>query len=421
MAQKIRTATIFGSGLLSGVALSLAVAAAAVEGPSFGLPTEELRRLADLVRVMKQNYFGPLEDKRLMNECLKGMVSGVDPESAYLGPDSFAALVSKAGSAGVGLEIAKEPDITRVIAPIEGSPAFRAGILNGDVILKVDDADTKGMSLQQVVERLRGKPNSEVVLTIRRSGEDQPLTVKLKREPVKAPSVKSGWIEPGYAYVRVSQFQSDTVAVMGQQLNKMFRQGLVEGLVLDLRGNPGGLLNAAIGVSAAYLPANAVVATMAGRAPDANHVYRATPSDYQSGRADDLKGLPSAVKTVPMVVLVNRGSAAASEIVAGALQDNQRATIMGEPTFGRASLQTILPLGNDTAVKLTTARWSTPNGRSLLGKGLTPDILLDHPEGKPLAVPSSDPQVQRAISELKSRQHADSAAGYHIYHLRFPV
>lgn len=309
------------------------------------------------------------------------------------------------------MEIAKEPDFARVIAPIEGSPAFRTGILYGDVILKIDDADTKGMSQQQVVERLRGKPNSEVVLTIRRSGEDEPLTVKLKRQPIKAQSVKSGWIESGYAYVRLSQFQSDTVAVMGQQLNKMFRQGAVSGLVLDLRGNPGGLFSAAIGVAAAYLPANAVVANMAGRTPDTNHVYRATLNDYQRGRTDDLKDLPPTVKTVPMVVLVNRGSAAASEIVAGALQDNQRATIMGEPTFGRASLQTVLPLSNDTAVKLTTARWSTPNGRSLLGKGLAPDIVLDHAEGKQLAAPiSSDLQVQRAISVLKSRQHADSPA-----------
>lgn len=404
MSQYFRTGAIFGLGTLNGVALSVSLVAVAVETPGGTPPAEELRRFANVFNAMKQGYVEPLDDKRLIGECLKGMVAGIDSESAFLDQEAFSALKMRtpADNASVGLEIAKEQDLIKVIAPIEDAPSYRGGIRSGDMIVKIDETDVRGISLMQAVERLRGKANTDVTLTIRRTGEMQPLNITLRREPIKVQSVKSRWIEPGYAYVRLTQFQSETVSMMGQELNALFRQGQMAGLVLDLRSNPGGLLQSAIGVSAAFLPANSLVVTTSGRTLDSNNSYRATPGDYQRRRVDDLKDLSPQAKSVPMVVLVDGGSAAASEIVAGALQDSQRATIIGVPTFGRASIQSILPLGNEMALKLTTARWSTPSGRSVFGKGLVPDVIVDDAASKsPAVTNSSDSQVRQAVSILK--------------------
>jgi carboxyl-terminal processing protease len=268
-----------------------------------------------------------------------------------------------------------------VVSPIDDSPASRAGIKAGDLIVKLDDTSVKGMTLNDAVKRMRGKPNTPIVLTIVRKGETKPLVITLTRAVIKIQSVKSKLLEPGYAYVRVSQFQEHTGDTMARSIERMFKenQGPMKGLILDLRNDPGGLLNGAVAVSAAFLPKDALVVYTDGRTEEAKMKLNATPEHYLRGRnkEDFLKRLPPEAKTVPMVVLVNGGSASASEIVAGALQDHNRAVVMGQQTFGKGSVQTILPLGNNTAIKLTTARYYTPKGRSIQAKGITPDIPLD--------------------------------------------
>jgi len=267
-----------------------------------------------------------------------------------------------------------------VVSPIEDTPAFRAGLKPGDLIIKIDDASVKGMTLNDAVKRMRGKPKSSIRLTVMRKGDTQPFEVTLVREVIRVQSVKSKLIEPGYGWVRIAQFQEHTGENLVKALEGLYKSGPLKGLVLDLRNDPGGLLNGAVGISSAFLQPKVLVVSTDGRTEDAIHKYFATAEDYLRGtKADYLKALPSGAKTVPMVVLVNGGSASASEIVAGALQDYKRATIMGTQTFGKGSVQTILPLGNNTAIKLTTARYYTPSGRSIQAKGITPDIMIEDP------------------------------------------
>ena len=266
----------------------------------------------------------------------------------------------------------------RVVSPIEGSPADRAGLKPGDLITRVDDTPIKGMTLNDAVKRMRGKPRTDIVLTIMRKGESRPIVITLTREVIKVQSVKSKVIEPGYAYLRIAQFQENTASAVVDHLNKLGAEGPVKGLVLDLRNDPGGLLHGAVGVSAAFLPSDTLVVSTDGRTEDAKREYRSTPADYLRGTRDDfLRRLPDMARDVPMVVLVNAGSASASEIVAGALQDHKRAKVLGTQTFGKGSVQTILPLNNNTAIKLTTARYYTPNGRSIQAKGIEPDIVIE--------------------------------------------
>jgi carboxyl-terminal processing protease len=239
------------------------------------------------------------------------------------------------------------------------------------------------MSLNDAVKRMRGKPKSSIRLTVLRKGETKPLEFTLVRDVIKVQSVKSKVIEPGYGYVRVVQFQEHSGENMVRHINTLYKDGQLKGLVLDLRNDPGGLLNGAVGISAAFLPSKSIVVTTDGRTDDAKRKYLASTEDYLRGSHEDyLKNLPAAVKTVPRVVLVNGGSASASEIVAGALQDHKRALIMGTQTFGKGSVQTIMPLGNNTAIKLTTARYYTPSGRSIQAKGITPDIVVEEPGGE---------------------------------------
>ncbi len=269
----------------------------------------------------------------------------------------------------------------KVVAPIEDTPAHRAGIQAGDLIIKLDGASLKGVSLNDAVKKMRGKPHTEVVLTVTRKGEAAPIDYKLKRDVIKVKSVKARMIEPGYGMVRVTQFQEHTGENLVAAVNDLFRQsnGDLKGLVIDLRMNPGGLLNSAVAVSAAFLPKNALVVYTDGRTEDAKMRLTANKENYVRGafREDYLAKLPAAAKTVPLVVLVNGASASASEIVAGALQDHKRATVIGTQTFGKGSVQTILPLPNNQAVKLTTARYYTPNGRSIQAKGIAPDIVIE--------------------------------------------
>lgn len=372
------------AGVLIGVAISLNYSAIAQrETASSPLPIEELRAFTEVFGRVKSDYVEAVADKKLITEAINGMLTGLDPHSAYLDQEAFKELqVGTQGEfGGLGIEVGMEDGFVRVVSPIDDSPASRAGIKAGDLIVKLDDTSVKGMTLGDAVKRMRGKPNTQIILTIVRKGEPKPIVVTLTRAVIKIQSVKSKLLEPGYAYVRVSQFQEHTGDTLARAIERMYKEnaGPMKGLVLDLRNDPGGLLNGAVAVSAAFLPKDALVVYTDGRTEDAKMKLNAAPEHYLRGRnrEDFLKRLPDAIKTVPMVVLVNGGSASASEIVAGALQDHERAVIMGQQTFGKGSVQTILPLGNNTAIKLTTARYYTPKGRSIQAKGITPDIPLD--------------------------------------------
>ena len=367
------------------IAKSFAAArdASALKWPGKNPPGfHELRSFAEVFGAIKSNYVEPVEDKKLISEAINGMLTGLDPHSAYLDNDAYRELqVGTQGEfGGLGIEVGMEDGFVKVVSPIEDTPAFRAGIKTGDLIIKLDETPVKGMSLNDAVKRMRGKAKTSIKLTVLRKGETKPLEFTLMRDVIKVQSVKSKVIEPGYGYVRVVQFQEHSGENMVRHINTLYKDGQLKGLVLDLRNDPGGLLNGAIGISAAFLPSKSVVVTTDGRNEDAKRKYLASTEDYLRGSHDDyLKSLPAAVKTVPMVVLVNGGSASASEIVAGALQDYKRALLMGTPTFGKGSVQTIMPLGNNTAIKLTTARYYTPSGRSIQAKGITPDIVVEEP------------------------------------------
>ncbi len=373
-------------GVLIGVAISLNYSANAQRETAamHPLPIEELRAFTEVFGRVKSDYVEPVADKKLITEAINGMLTGLDPHSAYLDQEAFRELqVGTQGEfGGLGIEVGMEDGFVRVVSPIDDSPAARADIKAGDLIVKLDDTSVKGMTLNDAVKRMRGKPNTQITLTIARKGETKPIVVTLTRAVIKIQSVKSKLLEPGYAYVRVSQFQEHTGDTLARAIERMFKEnpGPMRGIVLDLRNDPGGLLNGAVAVSAAFLPKDVLVVYTDGRTEDAKMKLNASPEHYVRGgrgKEDFLKTLPASAKTVPMVVLVNGGSASASEIVAGALQDHERAVIMGQQTFGKGSVQTILPLGNNTAIKLTTARYYTPKGRSIQAKGITPDILLD--------------------------------------------
>ena len=389
MRSKLQKIGLIAFGVIAGILVSLNFSARADKETSTALPVEELRSFADVFNAIKQGYVEPIEDKKLITYAISGMLSNLDPHSAYLDADAFKDLqVSTQGEfGGLGIEVGMEDGFVKVVAPIDDTPAFRAGVKAGDLIIKLDDTPVKGMTLNDAVKRMRGKPKTQITLTIVRKGETKPLVLALTREKIKVQSVKSKMVEPGFGYLRVSQFQEETAADVVKHLDKLYKDkdakdGL-RGLVLDLRNDPGGLLHGAVGVAAAFLPEKALVVSTDGRTDDAKRRFVASSEDYLRGRGDDfLKGLPSGIKAVPLVVLVNGGSASASEIVAGALQDHKRAVVLGTQTFGKASVQTILPLSNHTAIKLTTARYYTPSGRSLQAKGITPDVIVeDTPNG----------------------------------------
>jgi carboxyl-terminal processing protease len=309
------------------------------------------------------------------------MVQGLDPHSQYFDKKSFKEFREGTSGrfVGVGIEIGMEDGLVKVVSPIEGSPAFRAGLKAGDLITKIDDTAVKGLSMDQAVKRMRGEPNTKVSLQIFRKAESRTFPVTITREEIRVQSVRGKVIEPGYAWVRVSQFQDRTVEDFARKLEEVYKADPnLKGLVLDLRNDPGGLLEGAVAVSAAFLPSDAVVVTTNGQLPDSKATFKAVPENYlRRGGSDPLRRLPEALKKVPLVVLVNEGSASASEIVAGALQDHKRATVMGAQTFGKGSVQTVRQLTADTALKITTARYYTPSGRSIQARGIVPDVLLD--------------------------------------------
>jgi len=387
---------------------------ASAQKHSAPLPLEELRQLADVFGLIKTDYVEAVEDKKLLTEAISGMVSSLDPHSAYLDKKAFKEL--KEGTqgkfVGLGIEVGMEDGYVKVISPIEDSPAFKAGLKSGDLITRLDNTPVKGLTLDEAVKRMRGEPNTKITLTIARKEEDKPIIVTIVRQEIRVQSVKSKIIEPGYAWLRVSQFQEPTVEDMAKKLQAIYQQDPnLKGLVLDLRNDPGGVLPGAIGVSAAFLPKDVPVVSTNGQLPDSKQTFYARREFYTSSRtasSDPLAKLPEAVKSVPIVVLVNTGSASASEIVAGALQDYKRATIMGTQTFGKGSVQTIRQLSADTAVKLTTARYYTPNGRSIQAKGIVPDLLVDETaEGDGLnGLRLREADLQKHLSNDKDKDEA---------------
>ena len=383
MRSRIEKFALLGLGLLAGILLSLQFPAIADKASGSPLPIEDLRNFAEVFGRIKSDYVVPVSDKKLINLAINGMVSGLDPHSAYLDPAAYKDLqVGTQGEfGGLGIEVTMEDGLVKVISPIEDTPAYKAGIKPGDLIFKLDDMLVRGMTLNDAVARMRGKPGSKVTLTILRKRAPKPLIITLTRAVIHVKSVKFKMAQPGYAYVRITQFQEHTVQNLATALEDLSKKGQIKGLVLDLRNNPGGLLTAAVGVASAFLPHNSLVVYTEGRTPDAQMRLTANPDDYArtAGTPDYLNNLPSIFKRIPMVVLVNGGSASASEIVSGALQDDKRALIMGTQTFGKGSVQTILKLAGGAALKLTTARYYTPSGRSIQAKGIVPDIVVEDP------------------------------------------
>ena len=378
--SKSKTISLTLGGFIAGAFISLHFPALADKETKAGLPIDELRTFAEVYSAIKQGYVEPVEDKKMISNAISGMLANLDPHSSYLDADAFKDLqVGTQGEfGGLGIEVGMEDGLVKVVSPIEDTPAYRAGIKSGDLIFKLDDTLVKGLTLNDAVKKMRGKPKTSIKLSILRKGETKPLEITLVREVIKVQSVKSKLTEPGYGWVRVTQFQDNTVAELAKHLTTLYKEGNLRGLVLDLRNDPGGLLNGAIGVSAAFLPPDVKVVSTDGRTEDAKQEFLARPRDYLRGTKEDpLRNLPAEIKKVPMVVLVNSGSASASEIVAGALQDYKRAVIMGTQTFGKGSVQSVLPLPGNTAIKLTTARYYTPEGRTIQAKGIVPDIIVE--------------------------------------------
>ena len=381
MGSKLKNLGLVGLGLIAGIAGSMQFDAMAQRNANSPLPIEELRTLADVFGLIKTDYVEPVEDKKLLTEAISGMVSSLDPHSAFLDKKAFKELRegTQGKFVGLGIEVGMEDGYVKVISPIEDSPAFKAGLKSGDLITRLDSTPVKGMTLDEAVKRMRGEPNTKITLTVARKEEDKPLLITIVRQEIKVQSVKGKIIEPGFGWIRVSQFQEPTVEDLAKKINQLYQQDPgMKGLVLDLRNDPGGVLPGAIGVSAAFLPKDVPVVSTNGQLPDSKATYFARREFYGTrAGTDPLARLPEGIKKVKMVVLVNSGSASASEIVAGALQDYKRAVIMGTQTFGKGSVQTIRQLSADTAVKLTTARYYTPNGRAIQAKGIVPDLLVD--------------------------------------------
>jgi carboxyl-terminal processing protease len=368
-----------GAGATLGVALSLAITVDAQKDVRSAIPIEELRAFAEVYARIKSDYVEPISDKKLMEQAIGGLLSGLDPHSAYLDEQSFkdlrTATTGKFG--GIGIEIGVEDGYIKVVTPIDDTPATRAGIRAGDLITKVDGESTRGLSTSKAVERMRGTPGTNVRLELFRKDERSTQSVSLTRELIKIQGVKAKPIEPGFAFIRVTTFSETTVPDVVKALTEQNALSPLKGVVLDLRNNPGGLLDAAVGLSAVFLPKDVLVVYADGRIEGSRQRYLANKDFYSRRGVDALAALPEIIKTVPLVVLINGGSASASEIVAGALQDHKRATVIGTTTFGKGSVQSTANLTPNTGYKLTTSRYFTPNGRSIQGTGIDPEIVVD--------------------------------------------
>lgn len=414
MGQKLKIAGWISLGVVAGALTTVSLQTVA-RGTLAPLPLEELQQLAAVFGMVKTDYVEPVDEKKLITDAISGMVASLDPHSQYFDKKSFKEF--REGTTGkfvgVGIEITQEDGLVKVVSPIEGSPAFRAGLKTNDLITKIDDTAVKGLTLNEAVKRMRGEPNTKVLLTIYRKDENRTFPVTIVREEIKTQSVKAKLLEPGYGWIRLSQFQERSVDDFVRKVEELYKQDpALKGLVLDLRNDPGGLLDAAVAVSAAFLPENVTVVSTNGQLAESKFTYKAASEFYQRrGSNDPLKRLPAALKTVPLVVLVNEGSASASEIVAGALQDHKRATVMGGQTFGKGSVQTVRPLGPDTALKITTARYYTPSGKSIQARGIVPDVMLDETaEGNLFAaLRTREADLEKHLSNGQSAEKKDPA------------
>ena len=380
MGFKLKMTGLVALGAVAGALATMQLQAFA-RGSLSPLPLEELQQLAAVFGMVKSDYVEPVDEKKLITDAITGMVAGLDPHSQYFDKKTFKEFREGTSGrfVGVGIEIGMEDGVVRVVTPIEGTPAFRAGLKSGDLITKIDDTMVKGLTMDQAVKRMRGEPNTKVTLTIFRKSESRAFPVTITREEIRTQSVRGKMVEPGYAWLRVSQFQDRTVEDFARKIEELYKHEVKpKGIVLDLRNDPGGLLEGAVAISAAFLQADAVVVSTNGQVADSKATFKASPEFYmRRGGADPLRRLPAELKTVPLVVLVNEGSASASEIVAGALQDHKRATVMGAQTFGKGSVQTVRQLSAETALKITTARYYTPAGRSIQARGIVPEVMLD--------------------------------------------
>jgi carboxyl-terminal processing protease len=395
MHDRFRTPLLFALGLVIGVSLTLGHGVFATrDGDSSVIPLEDLRTFTDVMARIKSDYVEEVSDKKLLEDAVRGMLTGLDPHSAYLNEEEFKELqIGTTGEfGGLGIEVGMEDGFVKVIAPIDDTPAQRAGIEAGDLIIRLDERPVKGMTLNEAVKVMRGKPGSEIVLTVVREGEDKPLKIAIERDVIRVNSVKSRMLEDDYGYVRITNFQSKTTSDLISAVERLKKDSkTLKGMILDLRNNPGGVLTGAVGVSNAFLEEGLIVYTE-GRVDDSKLKYSATPGDVLDG--------------TPLVVLVNGGSASASEIVAGAMQDHGRAIIMGTRTFGKGSVQTIQELNNGGAVKLTTARYFTPNGRSIQAEGIEPDILLET-----VKIASLEKDASERVKEADLTGHLDNGNG----------
>ncbi len=370
MKSSLGYSLVLGIGIVFGVSIGVGTSVLAerstVNYAAATLPLDDLRTFSEVFGKVKEDYVEEVEDKKLLEGAIRGMLSGLDPHSAYLNKEEFKELqVGTTGQfGGLGIEVSMEDGFVKVVAPIDDTPAQRAGMKAGDLIIRLDDTPVKGMSLNDAVKLMRGKPGTDIVLTVVREGEDAPLTITITRAIIKVKSVKSRSLDKGFGYLRITSFQTKTGDQVRKAISDLRKEhgGKLNGVVLDLRNNPGGVLGAAVAVSDAFLKKGMIVYTE-GRAEDAQLKFTASPDDI--------------LNDAPIVVLVNEGSASASEIVAGALQDHKRAVIMGSQTFGKGSVQTIFPMSNQSAVKITTARYFTPSGRSIQAEGIVPDIKVD--------------------------------------------
>lgn len=355
------------------------------------LPLDDLRTFADVYNQIRVGYVEDIDDSTLLEFAIQGMLMGLDPHSAYLTKDKYQDLqdATTGEFTGLGLEVGMEDGYVKIIAPIDGSPAAEAGLQSGDIILKLGKAPVKGMSLNEAIDMMRGPKGSEITLSIGRPGESQPFDVTLVRDVIRVASVRQRWLEPGYGYIRIAQFQTTTGDDVTRALGKLQEEQALKGLVLDLRNNPGGVLRASVDVASLFMDGGTVVYTE-GRLPNSDMNFDAQPIDSSNG--------------IPLVVLINAGSASASEIVAGALQDHKRAVIMGTRSFGKGSVQTVLPISESRAVKLTTALYFTPNGRSIQAEGIEPDIEVER--ARVTAYDNS-----RRVTEADLSGHLNNAGG----------
>ncbi|QRN40826.1 MAG: PDZ domain-containing protein [Neisseriaceae bacterium] len=382
----MKKTSIYAIGSIIGVGLTLSLQTYATPSSVNDLlPVKEIKTFAEVYGQIKANYYENTEDARLIENAMKGMVSGLDPHSEYLNQEDFNGLMEQTTGkfGGLGIEIVKDESFIKIVTPIEDTPAFRAGLKPNDYIIKIDSVSTKGMSTMEASKKMRGKPGTYVTLTIVRKDELKPFDLKLKRDTINIKTVKSQLVEPGIGYIRVNSFKEQTLEDFVEHINALTRENgkPLDGLVFDLRNNGGGLLNSAVGLTAVFIPENSVVVSTKGRDNIKQTVLRANKNDYRNPMdgsmfKDPLANLPAEIKKLPITLLVNGGSASASEIVTGALQDYQRAVVVGTRSFGKGSVQTIIPLGNNDGIKLTVALYYTPKDRSIQARGIVPDIIV---------------------------------------------